>query len=207
MNRAWLALLLGACWQSRPASEPPVANRVAPVASDRLLSPRGAGPFTARTRATLEALRKKAPKLRVETNDLGGESGIVYDVFDGDERLYYVVPDDAPDWTDDSGEERKYDQTIFAVFAVSPSVVVEGRAWRVGRPLASADGLDQCECWGNQEVTACFQRGARLRVIFELRCDDAEREGARAMIGKPIARIMWKRLANDLPRDGFDSAP
>lgn len=206
MRFAALALLAG-CWRASPPPPPIVDNRVPSVAVDHLLTPRGAGPFTARTRATLEALRKKAPKLRVETHDLGAGSGIVFDVFEGDERLYYVVPDDAPGWTEAAGVDREYDESIFAVFAVSPKVIVEGRTWRVGAPLESAAQLDLCECWGEHEVTACFQRGAHVRVIFEHRCDDAEREGATAMVGKPISRIMWKRVVDDLPRDDEPATP
>jgi len=153
----------------------------------------GVGPFNKKTEATEPALAALVPKLRVATNDLGGESGVVYDVFDGPERLFYVVPDDAPGWTDDSGTPHRYAPTMFAIFAVSSRVHVLGHSWRVGQPFEEVGDLNACECWGNREVTACFRRGHHVRVIWEQPCDDAEAQGARAMIGKPITRIMWKR--------------
>lgn len=162
----------------------------------------GVGPFDATTEGTAAAIAKLVPSLRVATNDLGGESGVVFDVFDGDERLFYIVPDDAPGWTDDQGNENRYASTTFAVFAVSGRVKVQGRGWRVGKPLGDAKGLDRCECWGDREVTACFQTGSHIRVVFEQACDDAEKRGGAAMIGQPIARIMWKRVVSDLPLEG-----
>jgi hypothetical protein len=132
------------------------------------------------------------PAVTVKTNDLGADSGIVFDVFDGAERLFYVVPDEE---THDSGE-RRYATTIFSIFATSPRVSVEGHAWRIGAPLASADGLTGCECWGDGEVTAC-STSANLSVVFEERCEPAEADGPAAMVGRTIGRIMWKRVASE----------
>lgn len=158
------------------------------------MTPRGVGPFDQDTVATKAALQKLVPKLRVVEHELGGDSGIVYDVFERDHQLLYVVPDDAPGWTEDAGVEHEYSRTVFAVFAVSPRVSVLGRPWRVGEAFDDARGLDTCECWGEREVTACFRPGSHVRVIFELPCDEAEAQGPKAMLGKPIARIMWKRV-------------
>lgn len=194
----WLLALLavGGCWRSR-TSEPVLANHA--EETDFVITSRGVGPFGPATTATEAALQALAPRMSVRTHDLGGESGIVFDVFDGDDRLLYVVPDDAVGWTDDDGAEHRYASTVFAVFAVSPNVRVQGRSWRVGQPFDDLAGIDVCECWGNREVTACFRRGTRIRVIFELPCDDAEQGGARAMLGKPIARLMWKRTIEAAP--------
>jgi hypothetical protein len=167
-----------------------------------VITQEGVGPFNAKTEGTEATITKLVPSLRVVTHDLGGESGIVFDVFDGYERLFYIVPDDAVGWTDDQGNENRYASTVFAVFAVSERVNVQGRGWRVSKPLGDAKGLDRCECWGEREVTACFQTGSHIRVIFEQSCEEAEKVGGQAMIGQPIARIMWKRVVNDLPREG-----
>jgi hypothetical protein len=36
-----------------------------------------------------------------------------------------------------------------------------------------------------------------LAVIFEERCEAAERSGPEAMVGHKIGRIMWERVARD----------
>jgi len=109
--------------------------------------------------------------------------------------LLYVVPDEG-----ERGEngEHNYENTIFAVFATTPRVTVEGYSWRVGYPLDSVKDLMGCECWGSgaEEVTACYIR-AHLTVIFEEHCRVAREGGPEAMLGHKIGRIMWKRVAND----------
>lgn len=201
-----MVALAAGCWRTPAPDQPPLANR---VAEDRgfVMSARGVGPFNAGTRATREALTATSPKLGIVPRDLGGESGIVFDVFEGGERLFYIVPDDAPGWTDDQGGEHQYAETMFAVFAVSPRVKVEGRSWRVGEPFDDASGLDLCECWGGREVTACFRKRTHVRVIFEQRCDEATQGGARKMLGKRIDRIMWKREIETDQEPMFDELP
>src|SRR3990167_8380811 len=103
--------------------------------------------------------------------------------------MLYIVPDDVEGYSE--GDDRRYASTIFAV---SGRVSIEGRTWRVGQPFTDDRGLDRCECWGGGEVTACFRIGTHLRVIFEEPCEDAKRAGAKAMHGKPIGRVMWKRV-------------
>ena len=152
----------------------------------------GVGPLHAETQATEEELQRLLPRTRVVSNDKDEQSGEFFDVFEGDERILYVVPDDVEGYTD--GDDRHYASTIFAVFAVSERVSVEGRTWRVGHPFTDDSGLDRCECWGGGVVTACFRIGTHLRVIFEEPCEDAKRDGAKAMRGKPVARVMWKRV-------------
>lgn len=152
----------------------------------------GLGPLGASTEATEAALHSALPSVTVKTNDLGGDSGIVFDVFDGAERLFYVVPDDESG----EGSDQRYAKTIFSIFATSSRVSVEGHAWRVGAPLDKADGLTRCECWGDGEVTACMT-AANLSVIFEEHCEPAEQGGPSAMVGRRVGRIMWKRVAED----------
>lgn len=159
-----------------------------------MITARGVGPFDVTTEATEAALQRRAPQLRVVTRDLGGESGIVFDIFDGKERLFYVVPDDAPGYVSEAGTEHLYASTTFAVFAVSGKVRVQGQSWRAGQLLRDLGNLDVCECWGNRDVTACYRKRGRIRVIFEEQCEQAEAVGPRAMLGKPIGRIMWKRV-------------
>ncbi len=189
----WLiaAVLIAGCW--RKGAEPPAITN---HASDPgyVITARSAGPFDASTEATAAALQRRAPGLRVVRHDLGGESGIVFDIFDGKERLFYVVPDDSPGYVSEAGREHTYSSTTFAVFAVSAKVRVEGRSWRATKPLDELGNLDVCECWGNRDVTACFRKRSRIRVIFEESCEEAETAGPRAMLGKTIGRIMWKRV-------------
>jgi len=160
----------------------------------------GVAGFDATTEATLAALRAASPELRIRPRDLGGDAGVVYNAYRGRERLLYVVPDDAPGWTDDDGTEHQYAKTIFAVFAVSDKVRVDGRAWRVGTPLADISGLDACECWGNRDVTSCWGARDHVRVVFDVACGDADTQGPRAMLGMKVSRLMWKRVL-----DGFDA--
>jgi hypothetical protein len=187
------AIVAVGCWHQAPARDTALENRTPEPAGSRWrMSPSGVGPLTGASVANLEELRRALPGTRVEVNDLGPTSGIVFDVFEGTERVFYVVPDDV---TGESGsDEHDYAATIFAVFAVSSRVTVEGRTWRVGQPFEDASSIDRCECWGGGEVTACFQIGTHLRVIFEAACADAAKMGARAMIGQKIDRIMWKRV-------------
>lgn len=184
---------MAACWRQAPAGDTALANHAPELAASRWrMTAHGVGPLTGATIATLEELRRALPETRVDVNDLGESSGIVFDVSEGTERMLYVVPDDA---TGEPGsDDHTYAPTIFAVFAVSPRVSVAGRTWRVGEPFEDAAGIDRCECWGGGEVTACFQIGTHLRVIFEAACADAAKLGARAMLGHKIDRIMWKRV-------------
>lgn len=152
----------------------------------------GVGPLGAETLATEAELQRLLPTTRVVATALGETSGEVFDVFEGTERIFYVVPDDVEGYSE--GDDRRYASTIFAIFAVSGRVIIEGRPWRVGEPFTDDRGLDRCECWGGGEVTACFRIGTHLRVIFEEPCEEAKRDGAHAMHGKPIGRIMWKRV-------------
>ena len=152
----------------------------------------GVGPLTATSESTLEGLRAALPGLDVRRTDLG-ESGIVYDVLDGSEKLFYVVPDELEQEEDGT---RRYEKTIFTIFVTSPRIGVDGYSWRVGAPLESAKDLMQCECWGSGEVTACSIR-AHLAVIFEERCEPAEKDGPQVMVGHTIRRIMWERVARD----------
>jgi hypothetical protein len=188
-----LPVAVAAC-SGAPAAQT-VANKTqypaSPVTYKVRLS--GVGPLDYRSEATPEALRAALPDLEVKTNDLGGDSGIVFDVFDGSEKLFYVVPDE--EYQEEHGT-RRYLKTIFTIFVTSPRVSVEGYSWRVGAPLESAQDLMRCECWGSGEVTACSIR-AHLAVIFEERCEAAEKSGPQAMVGHTIGRIMWERVARD----------
>lgn len=189
------ALALAGCYTGSSLATTPINNERPQPKVQLSISARGLGPITEETKATEQELRKLFPDLVVKSHDLGG-SGLVFEVFRGTEQLFYVVPDDAP-FDDEAGAERDgagraYATTIFAVFAISPQIAVQGRDWKIGLPLESAVGASVCECWGDGEVTACFDRGARLRLIFEDRCEDAQEQGGKAMIGKKIARVMWK---------------
>jgi hypothetical protein len=195
---ALLVAAAPACWSGQPA--PSALSNVA-TETTWIVAERGVGPLDGTVRATQAGVQARVPALRVRAEDLGGSSGIAFGVFDGGERLLYVVPDDAVGYVD-GDDERGYAETVFAIFAMSPRVRVENRTWRVGMAFDDFAGIDRCECWGGGEVTACFTKGSRIRAVFELPCEAAERDGARAMRGKPIARIMWKRQLE--PQGFFD---
>ncbi|HEX5061403.1 MAG TPA: hypothetical protein VFV99_18675 [Kofleriaceae bacterium] len=197
MNRLALIVAIDAlagCWGGgKPpdalsnANHTPAARRTFEMRLD------GVGPLGWKSEATEAALRIALPELTIKTNDLGAESGIVFDVFDGTEKLMYVVPDEQE--RDETGTHH-YDKTIFSIFATSPRISVSGHSWRVGYPLENANDLMGCECWGEGEVTACTIR-AHLAVIFEENCEVARDAGPQAMVGHKIGRIMWKRVADD----------
>jgi hypothetical protein len=202
VTRAIVVLaVLTACYRS--STTPPLRNQTPAVTGWRL-GERGVGPIDAATKATELALQRLLPGLRVKTTNLGGESGIVFDVLDGTEKLMYVVPDDAPA-PENAPEEFKagYATTIFAIFATSSRVSVDGHPWRVGAALDSVEHVSVCECWGAGEVTACWTDGPHVRLIFEERCEDARDHGAGAMVGKAIGRIMWKRDPDPPPAVGL----
>ena len=161
----WLVLVAAAgCWGT-PRPTPPLSN--ASGALEAATTPwrmtnAGLGPLGAGSEATQAALHAALPSVTVKTTNLGGDSGIVFDVFDGAEKLFYVVPDE-----DDHAEggDHRYAKTIFSIFATSARVSVEGHSWRIGTPLDKADGLVRCECWGDGEVTACVTN-ANLSLIL-----------------------------------------
>ncbi|HSD90768.1 MAG TPA: hypothetical protein VLB44_24755, partial [Kofleriaceae bacterium] len=123
MKRAIVLVVLAACYRSSPP--PPLRNQT-PTTTGWRLGERGVGPIDAATQATQLALQRVLPGLRVKTTNLGGESGIVFDVFDGTEKLMYVVPDDAPEPENAAaGFKAGYATTIFAIFATSSRVSVD----------------------------------------------------------------------------------
>ena len=191
--RAFVWLFALGCSGSAPKTiSNSAAQRDAPATYR--MSASGLGPLAYQSEATEDGLRAALPSLTVKTNDLGESSGVVYDVFDGDAKLFYVVPDENEAWAE-KGAPR-YSKTIFAIFATSERIVVDGYSWRVGRPLETAQDLVGCECWGDGEVTACSLR-EHLSVIFEDRCEAARDAGPHVMIGHKIGRIMWKRTTAD----------
>lgn len=191
MRRGLLLVALTGCWHSQ-STAPDLSAHVSSTDASYVITETAAGPFDATSVATREGLQSRAPGLRVALRDLGQESGIVFNVYADRERLFYVVPDDAPGYTDDQ-ETHAYAKTVFGVFAMSPKVRVQGRSWRVGQLLDDVAGLDRCECWGDDTVTTCFHKGSHIRLVFEANCHPAAEQGAKVMIGTPIGRIMWKR--------------
>jgi hypothetical protein len=188
-----LGVCVSGCWTSEASrSDTPLENRIEQgPASGWHMTAQGLSPIGEQSQATLAELKKLLPATRVEVRDLG-ESGVVFDVFEGTEKIFYVVPDDNT-------------PTVFAVFATSPRVSVEGRTWQVGQPFLDAKGIDHCECWGNNEVTTCFQIGGHLRLVFEESCDEARQSGPQVMRGHTIGRIMWKRTIE--PPGMLDDSP
>lgn len=196
MKWPWLGVLAGCAGSS---NAPPISNQLH-AQRQWVLGEGGLAPITADTRPTKEALEVLFPALRVSEVVQGEDgSGRIFEVHSPTEKLFYVVPDDAESDTGPGDDiPHRYADTIFAVFVTSPSVVVEGKPWRVGGAVDASDIIG-CECWGVGEVTACWTNTAHLRLVFEQPCEQAVKDGGKAMAGKPIARIMWQRQPGAVP--------
>ena len=175
--RALTLLVVAGCWGVTP---PPttLSNTSKPV-SLLVVTQAGFGPIDARSPATLGALRQLLAGYDVKPVNDGS---LEYDVFLGDEKLLFIVPND--------------DGTVFNVHATSPKVGVADRAWRVGAPFAGARDLTTCECWG--ENPTCYKRGEHVAVNFKRPCDGLTGVDARALKvldGIAVARVIWSPTA------------
>lgn len=133
------------------------------------------GPITGATPATTEALQALlGSRYIVTTVDNHGEE---LNVFLGDERLFYVIPND--------------DGTLFNVHVVSPKVAIgEYPEWVIGSPFHNTEPLTSCECWGSHPV--CYHRGDHVAVAFQVACGGLETPAQRkALEGVVIQRAVW----------------
>lgn len=150
-------LALAACSAPPPAA--PAAPALLTIRADSL------GPLTAKTPATLAALRDALRGFEVApvNND-----ALEYRVTQDGVTLLDIVP--------------ARDGTILNVHVVSPEIEVAGKPWRVGAPLVTP--LATCECWADQ--TVCFTPGEHVAVALAKIC----REGAAQPAGV-IRAVIW----------------
>ncbi len=129
--------------------------------------------ITAKSTATLVALRETLPKLRVVPKN---DPNLEFDLYDDNVMIGYVVPND--------------DGSVFNVQVSSDKVVIEGKPWRAGQPFQSSKGIDTCECWG--ENPTCYRKGEHLAVSFARSCFDSEdTRSYKALDGLVVQRVIW----------------
>jgi len=175
LRGCWLAGLVAvavAC-RSAPSAVPPAAPPSAFTITAASL-----GPLTSATPATLHALRHALAGYDVAPVNDGG---LEYRVTKGGARVLDVVPT--------TGGK------ILNVHATSPTVAIAdraGRAWTIGAPLASLDGITTCECWGEHPV--CFTPGEHVAIGLARGCRASGYRSARArraLVGARIERAIW----------------
>ena len=130
------------------------------------------GPLTAATPATLVGLRAQLPGLDiVPVNRL---EGLEYEVRQGKDVLYYVIPD----------ENAK----ILNVHVTNAKFTVADHNWGIGKELAPGDAT-LCECWGDKPV--CYKKGDHVAAAFDRQCDEYE-ENLRSKVAKlAVVRVVW----------------
>ncbi len=167
-----------------PPKPPPVAPPpVAPVVKvpELAVAETGLAGLDGSSRVTLVDLRKQlAPAgFQVKPDNNGG--ALVYDVYRGDDQLFYVVPND--------------DNSLFNVHVTS-AAIGSPNGWHVGGSLTDLANMS-CECWGTagDEVATCFHPGEHVAVVYERACsgmqlnDDRNRK---VLVGATISRLVWQ---------------
>jgi len=153
-------------------SRPGRAARAARARPRGRITATAIGPLTGATPATLVGLRAQLAGMEVVPVNRG--EGLEYEVRQGKDVLYYVIPD----------ENAK----ILNVHVTSPKYTVADHAWAIGKPLAAGDAAI-CECWGDKPV--CFKKGDHVAAAFDRACGEYE-ENLRAKVSKDaIARVVW----------------
>jgi hypothetical protein len=169
--RVVVVVLLAACGASAAPQAAPLKNSAPLAVGAFTISEHHFGPIDARTPATLAGLRQVLPGYDVrEVND----GSLEYDVFDGAERLLFVVPNE--------------DGSIFNIHATSARVHVADRDWRVGSRIYDHLDLSKCECWGSNPT--CFKAGEHVAVNFKAECTGAP-PAPDTIKDKLIQRVIW----------------
>jgi hypothetical protein len=185
---AVLALCAG-CYTGSTPVPPPLANKAPrPASSSRyMLDQAGLGELRAGSQVSIAALRRMFEGHRVEPE--GANSSFVFNVFDGDERLFYVVP---------TASVAPYG-AVFGVHVTSPRIPDRLHGWRVGDVFFDRAAIERCECWGggNREVATCYRPGEHVAVLFErgahgLRCAGVADARAESIVGTRIDRLVWQ---------------
>ncbi|MDB4961020.1 MAG: hypothetical protein JWP01_1019 [Myxococcales bacterium] len=177
---AWSALVLG-CGGGGATTSPAISNstvKTGAAASNALFLIRDGslGPITKDTPANLTALRDLLGKDGYAVRPVH-RNGVELHVFDDDEPLFYVIPNE--------------DGTLFNVHAVSGKVeITQHPQWKIGSAFAGDDILTSCECWGSHPV--CFKQGDHVAVAFERSCDGLSDERMRKVLtGVRLQRAVW----------------
>jgi hypothetical protein len=171
----WLAI---ACVLGCGAPAPPPA--LVPPDPGFPLTPQALGPLSARTPATLIALRKALAgydviPVNVDTDP--DKASLEYQVYDGTKLLFVIVPTS--------------EGAILNVHVATPRATATGRPWRVGAPFSGAATLTGCECWGGKPV--CFKKGEHVAVTFDRACrGTTDARTRRALEGVAIKRLVWR---------------
>jgi hypothetical protein len=191
MRLAYLPVVSAACYTSpAPAS---LSNQSAHHEPAGLtISRTHFGPLGRDTPALLVPLRRAL--LGYEVRPVH-DNGLEYDIFQGGERIAYVV-------IDEDGE------SIFNVHAVSSKVRVADREWRVGAKFRSAGQLTDCECWG--ENPTCYKKGDHVAVNFDRACAELASGDPAALLrldGERVARLIWSPSPFGAPEVGGDPGP
>lgn len=166
-----LALCFAACAPAAPPAAPAPAPSLLVVRDDAF------GPLTARTPATLIALR--AALAGFEVTPVNAES-LEFAVSQQGTPVFAIVPTEAG--------------TILNVHVVSPAIDTLG--FRVGAVLDAWPGT--CECWGDQ--TVCFRDGAHVAVALAKPC----RNHPKFVGGATVRAVIWS--ARPLAPGGADAA-
>lgn len=164
-----LAVLAAAC--GGPASQHPAPGGL-------VLTEAGIAAITVATRVDAATLAGLVPDAEIRP---GKTSTGVLEAWRGDDRLFYVVAASPADPA--AGP--------FNVQVTSPAIAGP-HGWRVGATLARLDGIDTCECWSDLRV--CYQIGSHVAVAID-HDDCADLPATGAIVGKPIARLVWNPLA------------
>jgi hypothetical protein len=178
--RIALVILLAGCYRST-GQPPPITNKNEAVSVALTMTPRGVGPITNTTKATLTNLRTILVGYDVKPLHDGS---LQFDIYQNGEKLAYVVPDDQSGY-------------VFNVHAVSSRVAVTGHPWRVGRAFGGASHLTNCECWGSNPT--CYAKGDHIAVNFGRSCNgltggDITSDHPRALReldGEIVKRVIW----------------
>lgn len=190
-----LGALGASCYTSAPvAPAVPVAEPTGAVVT---IGPASVGPITAKTPATLIALRAALLGFEVKPAHIplgAGTNKLGYAVYKDGEKLLHVIPD--------------ANGALFNIHALSPKVAIADRPWKIGAKLASVKAISTCKCWA-EEVVVCFKAGDHVAVAFSRECgyDTYESESDRQdLIGLPIHHVMWspKPYAEDANPYGGD---
>jgi hypothetical protein len=186
------ALLLAGCYTGSGAAAPPVvANQVVRKPDKQSLFAFGAeglGPIHAGATVSLPELQAMFRGYAIAPEGTG--SSFVFNVREGNELLFYVVPRDS---TEPYGD-------VFGVHVKSRRITEQDHGWRVGDIFRDRDAIDHCECWGSGDavVATCYRTGEHVAVLFErgqrgLSCTgEVEGNAVDGVVGHRIDRLVWQ---------------
>ena len=168
----WLLTFVVACGGAQRI-EPIELPEPAPALT---MSASAFGPLTADSPATLVALRELLVGYEVRPVQ---QDGLEYQVRQGDQRMFTVVP--------------TREGTIFNIHVASGKIAVaEHASWKVGSRFADWERITDCACWGGKPV--CFRDGEHVAVGFDRACNGLARS-KRGLAGLPNARTIWSPRA------------